>query len=87
MYEQKERQCLDVDLAAKRAFKEEDKRIQDVVNDPGILEAINRKDYTSLFSNPKITALIQDPKLVKKMLGAYRQVMQEKMSSQNSNVK
>lgn len=63
----------------------EDKRIQDVVNDPSIREAINKKDYSALMSNPKIAALIQDPTLMKKMLGAYRQMMQERMNSQNSN--
>lgn len=61
-----------------------DKRIQDIVNDPSVVDAINRKDYSFLIGNPKITALTQDPALIKKMMSIYRQMLQEqtKMDSQ-----
>ena len=55
----------------------DDTRIQNVINDPGIVEALNHKDYASLIRNPKITALVQDPVLIKKMMSLYRQMNQE----------
>ncbi len=63
----------------------EDQRIQDIVKDPTVVDAINRKDYSALISNPKFAALVQDPVMMKKMLRIYRQMMKEQMSSQTAN--
>ncbi len=61
-----------------------DKRIQDIINDPKITEAIRLKDYSSLMSNPKIMALIRDPEMIKKMMAIYKQLLQQQINSTNS---
>ena len=60
----------------------EDKRIQAIVKDPAVIDAINRKDYSALIANPKITAITKDPALIRKMMSVYRKMVQEKMGSQ-----
>ncbi len=60
----------------------QDKRIQDILNDPKIIEDIKNKNYSQLLSNPKITTIVQDPALMKKMMSVYRQMMEEKLKSQ-----
>lgn len=40
-----------------------DPQIQALLNDPQIMQAIARGDYTSLLDNPKIQALDKDPQL------------------------
>ena len=50
--------------------------MQEIINDPQIMTAIEKKDYGALLSNPKIMAMAQDPEFVKKILGAYGQLQQ-----------
>ena len=51
-------------------------QMQEIINDPQIMTAIEKKDYGALLSNPKIMAMAQDPEFVKKILGAYGQLQQ-----------
>jgi hypothetical protein len=50
----------------------QDARIQALLQDQQIQEAIQRKDYGFLMAHPKMTAIMSDPTLVKKMLSLYR---------------
>ncbi|MBI3602379.1 MAG: CvpA family protein [Candidatus Omnitrophica bacterium] len=58
-----------------------DKRVQDIIHDPQITQAIRQKDFTALMSNPKIMALTQDPQMIKKIVMVYKQLMQQQMNS------
>ncbi len=49
----------------------EDKRMQEILNDPTIVKAIEEKNYAALMSNPKIMAIAQDMELMKKVLATY----------------
>ena len=60
----------------------EDQRIQDIINDPDIIKAIQNKNFASLTSNPKMMKLIQDPALIKRMLRVHQQQLQEQKTSQ-----
>ena len=53
-------------------YLSQDPRIQAIINDPQIIDAVNRKDYAAMISNPKITALMQDPEMIKKMMAIYQ---------------
>lgn len=55
----------------------QDKRIQDIVNDPQITEAILHHDYSTVMSNPKMVALTQDPAMIKKIMAVYKQMYQQ----------
>ncbi|MEI7998300.1 MAG: CvpA family protein [Candidatus Omnitrophota bacterium] len=59
-----------------------DQRIQDIINDPQLVESIRNKDYSSIMSNPKIIALTQDPVLLKRMFALYKQVSQQQQLQQ-----
>ncbi len=55
----------------------EDPRMEALLKDPAIVRAIQRKDYTALISNPKITESVQDPQFIQKLLSAYKQIQQK----------
>lgn len=59
----------------------QDKRLQDIINDPQIIAAVHHQDYTALMSNPKIVALTQDPALIKKMMAIYKQMYQQQYAN------
>jgi uncharacterized membrane protein len=55
----------------------EDQRIKDLLNDPEMIKAIEKKDYAALMKSPQILAIAQDPQLVKKMLSLYKKMADE----------
>jgi hypothetical protein len=51
----------DPELAAQVMELRDDPEVQGILNDPEIMDAINRGDMGALMSNPKIQRLAEDP--------------------------
>lgn len=56
---------------------QEDKHMQELLNDPVLKEALEQKNYAALLSNPKIMQMAQDPEFVKKLMAAYGQLQEQ----------
>ena len=54
-----------------------DKHMQELINDPAIKQAIEDKNYAALLSNPKIMQMAQNPEFVKKLMSAYSQMQEQ----------
>ena len=52
-----------------------DDKLQKVLNDPELIEQVNKKDYTKLFTNPKILEMTQDEALLKKLFAIYAKIL------------
>ncbi|MDO8675666.1 MAG: hypothetical protein Q7K71_06100 [Candidatus Omnitrophota bacterium] len=55
----------------------EDERMQALLKDPGVVRALQRRDYVTLMSNPKVMESAQDPQFIQKLLSAYTQIQQK----------
>ena len=51
-----------------------DERVKNLVNDPALREAIEKKDFPKLFANPTIISLLQDPQFITKILKVYPKI-------------
>ena len=60
----------------------QDQKIQDIINDPEITEALQHKNYAKFLSDPKIKDLIKDPAMIKRMLVIYKQMQQHPVEAQ-----
>ena len=56
---------------------QEDERMQALLRDPGVVRALQRRDYVTLMSNPKVMESAQDPQFIQKLLSAYTQIQQK----------
>ncbi len=60
----------------------QDARFAALMQDPEIQKAVDSKDYSKLFSNPKIMALTQelmsDPNMIKKLMAAQQELINTK---------
>lgn len=56
---------------------QDDQRMQALLKDPGVIRALQRRDYVALMSNPKVMESAQDPQFIQKLLSAYAQIQQK----------
>ncbi len=56
---------------------QDDQRMQALLKDPGVIRALQRRDYVTLMSNPKVMESAQDPQFIHKLLSAYAQIQQK----------
>jgi uncharacterized membrane protein required for colicin V production len=54
-----------------------DSRMQALMNNPNIIQAIKDKNYAALISDPKVLEMAQDPEFAQKLLAAYGEMQQE----------
>jgi hypothetical protein len=52
----------------------EDKKIQDIFNDEGLVKDLRESNFTRIINNEKIRALLEDPELVNKMLQLHKYI-------------
>ena len=60
-----------------------DKKFQELLEDPAITEEVEKKNFAKLIANPKFIELSQDQEFLKKVMALYPKLIQHSQATAN----